>query len=61
MTSSPYRITFEPLFLVLVLIAALAYVWDVRRTPAADRPGRGRIAIFAAGLALIAVPVNSPL
>ncbi len=61
MTGSAYRFGFEPFFLVLALVAAALYVWDVRRTHAAERPSRRRVAAFCAGLALIAIPVNSPL
>jgi cytochrome c oxidase assembly factor CtaG len=59
--SGPYRFSFEPFFLVLTLAAALLYIRDVRRTPATERPGGGRVVAFALGLALIAVPVDSPL
>jgi cytochrome c oxidase assembly factor CtaG len=61
MNGSPYRFSFEPIFLVLALAAALVYIRQLRRTPLADRPSRGRIVVFALGLALIAVPLNSPL
>jgi cytochrome c oxidase assembly factor CtaG len=54
---SPYRFGWEPLFLVLAAAAALLYVRAARREP----PGAGRIVLFALGLALVAVPVNSPL
>ncbi len=59
--SGPYRFSFEPLFLVLTLAAAVLYIRDVRRTPAGERPGAGRAATFGLGLALVAVPVDSPL
>jgi cytochrome c oxidase assembly factor CtaG len=52
--TSPYSFSFEPLFLALGAIAAVAYV---RARPA---PG-WRTVLFAAGLALVVVPVNSPL
>ena len=59
--SDPYRFSFEPLFLVLVAVAAVLYAGAARRAPRADRPGRIRVAVFACGLALVALPVNSPL
>jgi cytochrome c oxidase assembly factor CtaG len=59
--SGPYRFSFEPLFLVLTLAAAVLYIRDVRRSPREERPGAGRITVFALGLLLIAVPVDSPL
>src|SRR5438128_441450 len=49
--------TFEPTFLVLAVAAAGAYAWTARK----DRPATWRIAVFAAGLVLIAAPLNSPL
>jgi putative membrane protein len=54
---SPYRFSFEPLFLVLAAAAAVLYFREARR----DRPGTARIVSFTAGLLLVAVPVNSPL
>jgi putative membrane protein len=59
--SGAYRFSFEPFFLVLAVVAALLYVRGARRAHGPDRPGPGRIAAFACGLALIALPVNSPL
>jgi len=53
----PYRFGFEPLFLVLAVIAAVLYARAARK----DHPGAGRIVLFALGLLLVAVPVNSPL
>jgi cytochrome c oxidase assembly factor CtaG len=53
----PYRFGFEPLFLALAAVAGLLYLRAARK----DRPGTGRIALFALGLALVALPVNSPL
>ena len=61
MTGSPYHFSFEPVFVVAVVTAAAFYVRSARRSPPAERPGRGRAALFAAGLLLIAVPLNSPL
>ena len=55
--SGAYRFTFEPVFLVLAVIAALLYVRAARR----EHPGAGRIAVFFVGLALSTIPVNSPL
>jgi cytochrome c oxidase assembly factor CtaG len=52
-----YRFSFEPLFIVLAVAAAVAYV----RAARSDRPSATRAAVFVAGLALVAVPVNSPL
>ena len=59
--SGPYRFGFEPLFIVLPLVAAAFYIRAIRRMDAAERPTRGRIAAFTAGLLLIALPLNSPL
>ncbi len=51
---SPYSFSFEPLFLALALAAAALY--------ARARPAPWwRIVLFGLGLALVAVPVNSPL
>jgi cytochrome c oxidase assembly factor CtaG len=51
--TSPYSFSFEPLFLVLGLAAAALY---------ARGGARGwRVWVFAAGVALVVVPVNSPL
>ena len=50
----PYAFSFEPLFLVLGVAALVAFV---RARP---RPW-WRVALFLAGLALVVVPVNSPL
>jgi putative membrane protein len=55
--SGAYRFSFEPVFLVLAAAAAVLYVRAARR----EHPGAGRIAVFALGVALTAVPVNSPL
>jgi len=54
---SAYRFSWEPAFLVLAAIAALAYAWAGRR----DRPPGWRIALFALGLFLVAASLNSPL
>jgi putative membrane protein len=49
--------TFEPVFLGLTGLAALAYAWAARH----ERPPARRIALFAVGLLLIAASLNSPL
>jgi len=49
--------TFEPLFLGLAAAAALAYAWSARK----ERPPAWRVALFVAGLLLIAASLNSPL
>jgi cytochrome c oxidase assembly factor CtaG len=54
---SPYAFGFEPLFLVLVAVAAVLYWRAARRDP----PSPWRLAAFAAGLFLIAASLNSPL
>ncbi len=59
--SGAYRFGFEPLFIVLALAAAAIYVRAIRRAELEERPGRGRSLVFALGLALVAIPVNSPL
>jgi putative membrane protein len=53
-TPGPYSWSFEPLFLALALAAAGLYV-------RAGIPSRGRAALFALGLLLIAGSLNSPL
>ena len=52
--SSPYSFSFEPLFLVLGVVALVLYL---RARPAPW----WRVALFCVGLALVVVPVNSPL
>jgi cytochrome c oxidase assembly factor CtaG len=54
---SPSSFSFEPLFLVLAVAAAVLY-WRAART---DRPSWWRLAAFASGLFLIAASLNSPL
>jgi len=54
---SAYRFSWEPAFLVLAGIAAVAYAWAARR----DRPSGRRIAVFALGLVIVAASLNSPL
>ena len=61
MSPSPYSFSFEPLFLVLPAVASWFYWRAARRAPAEQRPAGGHIAMFAIGLLLIAVPLNSPL
>jgi putative membrane protein len=53
----PSDFSFEPLFLALPALAALAYARAARRDP----PGAGRAALFLGGLFLIAASLNSPL
>ncbi|MDX6514048.1 MAG: putative rane protein [Gaiellaceae bacterium] len=57
MRPDPYAFTFEPLFLVLVVVAGGAYAQGARR----ERPPVWRVALFALGLLLVAAPLNSPL
>jgi cytochrome c oxidase assembly factor CtaG len=49
--------SFEPVFLVLTIAAAVAYIWAARN----DRPPRWKAATFATGLLLVAVSLNSPM
>jgi len=49
--------SFEPLYLVLAVVAGALYAGAARR----DRPSPRRVACFAAGLLLIAASLNSPL
>jgi cytochrome c oxidase assembly factor CtaG len=49
--------TFEPVYLAATAAAAALYVRAARREP----PSAWRAAVFALGLALVAVPLNSPL
>jgi cytochrome c oxidase assembly factor CtaG len=49
--------SFEYAYLVLAAAAAGAYAWAAR----SDRPSRGRAALFALGIVLIAASLNSPL
>lgn len=49
--------SFEPLFLVLPVLAGVAYVRAARE----DAPPRWRAICFAAGLFLVAAPLNSPM
>ena len=53
----PYSFTFEPLFLVACAAAVVLYVRAARREPVP----RLRVTLFALGVALIAVSLNSPL
>lgn len=53
----PYSWTFEPIFLALAGLAAVAY----RRAARRERPPAWRIACVAAGLLLVAGSLNSPL
>ncbi len=54
---SPSSFSFEPLFLALVALAVAGYWRSARREP----PERWRAWSFAAGLFLVAAPLNSPL
>ena len=54
---SPWTFSFEPLFAVLAALAALAYWRAARR----ERPSTWRVAVFATGVVLLAVSLNSPL
>jgi cytochrome c oxidase assembly factor CtaG len=56
-TPSASSFTFEPLFLALCVVSAVAYGLAARR----ERPPWWRIALFATGLLLIAGALNSPL
>ena len=47
--------SFEPVFAVLAVAAAVAYVRS------GERPARWRVAVFATGLVLIVASLNSPL
>jgi cytochrome c oxidase assembly factor CtaG len=49
--------SFEPLYLVLAVVAGALYAGAARR----ERPSQRRVACFAAGLLLIAASLNSPL
>jgi cytochrome c oxidase assembly factor CtaG len=51
----PSDFTFEPLFIVLALVAALLYRRYVRDA------GNGRRLVFGLGLACVVLPLNSPL
>lgn len=53
----PASFTFEPLFLVLPAAAGVLYLRAARREPVPA----WRSAVFALGLLLVAVPLNSPL
>lgn len=57
MHPDPYGFTFEPLFLALSAAGAFAYA----RATRSERPPGWRVALFAAGVLLIAGALNSPL
>ncbi|MBW8741617.1 MAG: cytochrome c oxidase assembly protein [Acidobacteria bacterium] len=57
MTPSPSSFSWEPLFLALVVAAAVAYAHAVR----VDRPSRARVTVFALGLTLVVAALCSPL
>jgi cytochrome c oxidase assembly factor CtaG len=54
---SPTDFSWEPAYVALAVAGGAAYVWAARN----DRPARWRIACEAAGLFLVAAPLNSPL
>ena len=54
---SAYEFSWEPAFLVLAGVAAAAYAWAARH----DRPSGRRVTVFAVGLLIVAVSLNSPL
>jgi cytochrome c oxidase assembly factor CtaG len=56
-TPAPWTPTFEPIFLGAAALAVAFYVRSARKR----RPPRWRIVLFGLGIALIAVPLNSPL
>ena len=53
----PYAFGFEPLYLVLCAVAVAVYARAARRAPVE----RWRIVVFALGIALVVVALNSPL
>ena len=57
MTPSPSSFSWEPLFLALVVAAAVAYAHAAR----VDRPSRARVTVFALGLTLVVAALCSPL
>ncbi len=59
--TSPYSFGFEPIFLVLGIAAVVPYVASLRRSAPSERPGTGRRWVFGLGVALVALPLNSPL
>jgi putative membrane protein len=54
---TPLAFTWEPLFFVLAVLAAIAYVRAARE----GRPSNGRAIVFALGLALVVGALCSPL
>jgi putative membrane protein len=54
---TPTDFTLEPVFLGLAVAAVALYVWQAW----SDRPTAWRIASFAAGVFLVAAPLNSPM
>ena len=61
MSLSPYAFSFEPLFLILAALGVVWYLRALRRLAPADRPTTGRVWVFGLGVALIVLPLNSPL
>jgi putative membrane protein len=49
--------SYEPAFVAVAVAALALYVWEAR----GDRPSRWRAVTFAAGLFLVAAPLNSPM
>ena len=56
--AAPSSFSFEPLFLVLAVAGGYGY-WRLATT--VERPSGFRTFLFALGLVLVAVPLNSPL
>jgi putative membrane protein len=54
---SAYRFSWEPAFLALAGLAAIAYALAARH----ERPSGRRVAVFALGLMIVAASLNSPL
>jgi cytochrome c oxidase assembly factor CtaG len=54
---SPWAFEWEPVFVVAVVAAGIAYVRMTQREP----PPRGRIVVFALGLALVLAALCSPI
>jgi cytochrome c oxidase assembly factor CtaG len=54
---TPWAFTWEPLYLVLAVVAAVAYIRAARE----DRPSKARAFSFAFGLVLVVAALDSPL
>ncbi|MBM3678705.1 MAG: cytochrome c oxidase assembly protein [Actinobacteria bacterium] len=59
MSPAPWSMSWEPLFIVLGVLAAIAYVRAWRRSD--PRPSRRRAWAFGVGIALVVVSLNSPM